>query len=73
MLFRSGTAEATLKTKDGKIVMDAPHSLLVAYAPYENPEVTVTCVAQNSTNGNFLSNICAPITNEVLDYYFNDK
>ncbi len=70
---KTGTAEATLKTKDGKIVMDAPHSLLVAYAPYENPEVTVTCVAQNSTNGNFLSNICAPITNEVLDYYFNNK
>ena len=70
---KTGTAEATLKTKEGNIVMDAPHSLLVAYAPYENPEVTVTCVAQNSTNGNFLSNICSPMTNEVLDYYFNNK
>lgn len=70
---KTGTAENTFKTKNGEIVMDAPHSLLVGYAPYDNPEVTITCVTQNSTNGPLLSNICAPMTNEVLEYYFNNK
>lgn len=70
---KTGTAENTFRNKEGQIVMDAPHSLLVGYAPFENPEVTITCVTQNSTNGPLLSNICAPMTNEVLDYYFNNK
>ena len=70
---KTGTAENTFRNKEGQIVMDSPHSLLVGYAPFENPEVTITCVTQNSTNGPLLSNICAPMTNEVLDYYFNNK
>lgn len=70
---KTGTAENIFKNEDGKVIMDSPHSLLVGYAPYEDPEVTITCVTQNSTNGNYLSNICAPMANEVLDYYFKNK
>ena len=70
---KTGTAENTFKTESGEIIQDSPHSLLVSYAPYKNPEVSLTCVTKNSTNGNYLSNICAPMANEVYDYYFKDK
>lgn len=70
---KTGTSENTYKTKDGEYILTAPHSLLTAYAPFENPEVTVTCAAPNSMNDKILENICQPIANEVLDFYFNNK
>ena len=70
---KTGTAEATKTLDDGTVITDAPHSLLIGYAPYENPEVTLTCVAPNSMNTIVQGNICQPIAREVLDYYFNNK
>ena len=70
---KTGTAETTFKNKDGEIIMNAPHSLLTAFAPYDNPEVTIACVTPNSMNDLVLNNICQPIANDVFDYYFNNK
>lgn len=70
---KTGTAENTYTTKDGETILTSPHSLLVGYAPYENPEVSITCVTPNSMNDIVQNNICQPIANEVLDYYFNNK
>ncbi len=70
---KTGTAETTFKTKEGEITLAAPHSLLVGYAPYDDPEISITCVTPNSMNDVVQNNICQPIANEVFDYYFNNK
>lgn len=70
---KTGTAESTFRNNDGEYIMNAPHSLLTAYAPYDNPEVTIACVTPNSMNDLVLNNICQPIANDVFDYYFNNK
>ncbi len=70
---KTGTSEVILTLEDGTVVKDAPHSLLVGYAPYESPEVTISCVAPHAFNTRTLNNICQPITNEIFDYYFNNK
>ncbi len=70
---KTGTAEAAFTDENGNYITDAPHSLLVGYAPFENPEVSITCVTPHSMNTIMQTNICQPIANEVLDYYFNNK
>ncbi len=70
---KTGTADNTYTTKEGVVTLDAPHSLLVSYAPYENPEISVVCAAPNATNGPLIGNICQPMASEVYDYYFNNK
>lgn len=70
---KTGTAENTFTTDDGEVILDAPHSLLVGYAPFENPEISIACATPNSSNKVMLSNICQPIANEVFEYYFNNK
>lgn len=70
---KTGTAEDTFTNDDGEVVSNAPHSLLVGYAPYEAPEVSIACVTPNSMNDKVLSNICQPITSKIFDYYFNNK
>lgn len=73
---KTGTAEASFKNDDGVVIDSTVHSLLVGYAPFENPEVSITCVTPNSTDvakTRNLSNICQPIAGEILDYYFNNK
>lgn len=40
----------------------------VAYAPAENPEIAVVVVATQTLHG---SQVSAPITRRILDYYFN--
>ena len=69
---KTGTSE-TFLYKDGITITDAPHSLMVAYAPFDNPEVSIACAAPNSTNGRYFNNICQPIANKIFDYYFNNK
>lgn len=48
------------------------HNTFVAYAPFENPEIAVSCVAPYTyleSGGYPLQNLCTVVTAEVLDYY----
>jgi penicillin-binding protein 2 len=58
---KTGTAQVS-KTKPH-------HSLFIAYAPYEKPEISITCVIPNG----YASANAAKMGREVLGYYFNGE
>lgn len=58
---KTGTAQAT-----GDVL---PHAWFVAYAPKDNPQIAVIVMVENSGDG---SAVAAPITREILEYYFFD-
>lgn len=43
------------------------HAWFVAYAPRENPEIAIVVMVENGREG---SGTAAPITRDILDYYF---
>ena len=55
---KTGTAESNQPT---------PHSWFVAYAPADDPEIVVTVLVENAGDG---SAVAAPITRQILEYYF---
>lgn len=57
---KTGTAQAP---GDGA----APHAWFAAFAPREEPEVAIVVLVENSSDG---SAIAAPITRQILEYYF---
>lgn len=56
---KTGTAEETRKR--------ANHALFVSYAPYENPEITITTRIANG----YTSNYAANLTRDIYQYYFD--
>lgn len=56
---KTGTAEESRKR--------ANHALFVSYAPYENPEITVTTRIANG----YTSNYAANLTRDIYLYYFD--
>lgn len=57
---KTGTAQS--HTKSG-----LPHAWFTVFAPYENPEIVLTVMVEESGEG---SNIAAPIAKEILKAYF---
>jgi len=57
---KTGTAETSKK--------ESYHSLMVAFAPYENPEIVVSAIIENVAYEKLFINV---IVRQVLDYYFN--
>ncbi|GMX58829.1 MAG: penicillin-binding protein 2 [Candidatus Microsyncoccus archaeolyticus] len=57
---KTGTAETSKKA--------SYHSLMVAFAPYENPEIVVSAIIENVAYEKLYINV---IVRQVLDYYFN--
>jgi penicillin-binding protein 2 len=55
---KTGTAEEEKKR--------ANHALFVSYAPYENPEITITTRIANG----YTSNYAANLTRDIYQYYF---
>ena len=45
------------------------HSLYVGYAPKENPEIVIATIIENIGSG---SKYAAPISNEIINYYFDN-
>ncbi|OGK19943.1 hypothetical protein A3C23_04555 [Candidatus Roizmanbacteria bacterium RIFCSPHIGHO2_02_FULL_37_13b] len=60
---KTGTAESHLESR-------LPHAWFTIFAPYDNPEIIVTVMVEESGEG---SNVAAPIAKEILKAYFERK
>ncbi len=70
---KTGTAE-TFVTDTKGILIDSSNSLLVAYAPYSKPEISIACGIPNAYSSLFLyENLCNAIGKEILLYYFSGR
>lgn len=44
--------------------------MYVGFAPFENPEISVTVVLENAGGG---SKNAAPVAKKIMDFYFRDR
>ena len=58
------------KTGTAQVGTAAPHAWFVAFAPYDKPEIAVTVMVEHGGEG---STIAAPITRDILNWYFGDR
>lgn len=73
--FTSGAKTGTAQVYDSKHSENVVNSTFIAFAPFDNPVVTISCIAPSayidgSTN---MTNICRDISATVLDYYMNRR
>ncbi len=64
---KTGTAENFIRL-DGKKIQLEDHSILVAFAPKENPKIALAVFVEN---GGYGSTIAAPITSLMVEKYIN--
>ena len=64
---KTGTAEV------GNASDRINNTLLIGFAPSENPEIAFVCVAPTSTSIKLQANICPEVTYEVLTEYYKMK
>ncbi len=62
---KTGTAEKTLVV-DGNIV-EGTDGFLIAFGPYENPEIAITVVIENAGSGSSTAQVAA----DIFEYYFS--
>lgn len=66
---KTGTAESFLLDASGNS-FDAPNSVAVSYAPYDQPEIAVACAIPHAWNTSSQANLCLSISREIYAYYF---
>lgn len=66
---KTGTAEAFMTDEKGNY-FDSPNSVLVTYAPYEQPEIAIACGIPHARNTTSQPNLCVKIAHEMYAYYF---
>ena len=62
---KTGTAEKTLVV-DGDVV-EGTDGFLIAFGPYENPEIAITVVIENAGSGSSTAQVAA----DIFEYYFS--
>lgn len=62
---KTGTAEKTLIV-DGNVV-EGTDGFLIAFGPYENPEIAITVVIENAGSGSSTAQVAA----DIFEYYFS--
>jgi penicillin-binding protein 2 len=73
---KSGTAQLVAIAQDAKYDVDSlaenlrDNAMYVAFAPFEDPEVTITVVLENAGGG---SSQAAPLARKMMDKYFANK
>ena len=65
---KTGTSENSIKIVDGIKVQAKDHSILIAFAPKDNPKIAIAVFVEN---GGFGSTIAAPITSLLIEKYLN--
>ncbi|OSY87459.1 penicillin-binding protein [Tenacibaculum holothuriorum] len=63
---KTGTAENKIKIVDGKKVQAPDHSILIAFAPKDNPKIAMAVFVEN---GGYGSTIAAPVTSLMIEKY----
>lgn len=61
---KSGTAEVGLASKA------VTNSLLVGFAPYDQPTISFVCVAPTSATGQLQGNPCSEVVGSILEEYY---
>lgn len=67
---KTGTSENSIKMVNGKKVQAPDHSILVAFAPKENPKIALAVFVEN---GGYGATIAAPITSLLIEKYLTRK
>ncbi len=67
---KTGTAENKIKIIDGKKVQAQDHSILIAFAPKDDPKIAMAVYIEN---GGYGSTIAAPITSLMIEKYLTGK
>lgn len=67
---KTGTSENTIKIVNGEKVQAPDHSILVAFAPKDNPQIALAVFVEN---GGYGSTIAAPITSLLIEKYLKGK
>ena len=68
---KTGTAETFVLDAKNNLI-DSYNTLMIAYAPYENPEVAIACGIPNAYSVvRSAGNACGEVIREVLNYYFS--
>ncbi|PQJ82856.1 penicillin-binding protein 2 [Polaribacter glomeratus] len=65
---KTGTSENSIKIVDGIKVQAKDHSILIAFAPKDNPKIAIAVFVEN---GGYGSTIAAPITSLLIEKYLN--
>lgn len=65
---KTGTSENSIKMVDGVKIQAEDHSILVAFAPKDNPKIAIAVFVEN---GGFGSMIAAPITSLLIEKYIH--
>jgi cell division protein FtsI/penicillin-binding protein 2 len=70
---KTGTAETFVTDAKGNLI-DSSNSLVIAYAPYSKPEISIACGIPNSFSVIFAyDNLCYKVVNDILLYYFSGR
>lgn len=64
---KTGTSQEIRKLNNVSVKIN--NGFLIAFAPYENPEIAVAVVGEGMTSGAFV----APVVAEIVEYYFGQS
>ena len=69
---KTGTAESYMFDEAGNY-FDSPNSILVSYAPYDQPKISLACAIPHAWNTNSQANLCLEISGKIYDWYFENR
>ena len=64
---KTGTSQEIRKI--GGVSVKINNGFLIAFAPYDNPEIAVAVVGEGMTSGAFL----APVVADIVEYYYGQS
>lgn len=69
-LLSSVPTPVAAKTGTAEAGSGAPHAWITAFGPFEDPELVIVVMVEHAGEG---STVAAPITNEILQWYFSPR
>ena len=68
--FFNATYTIGCKTGTAEKALGNPHAWFSAYAPFNNPQVSVTVIIEDGGEG---SSVAGPVARQFLDWYFQNR
>jgi len=69
---KTGTAESYMFDEEGNY-FDSPNSVVVSYAPYKDPRISLACAIPHAWNTKSQANLCLEISGKILQWYFENR